>query len=75
MLSWDQVRLMARNRVEFGAHSVTHPILTQVEEKEAMKKSSDQKTKSRPNWISPSFILRIPTDNPKISRLPLSKCE
>ncbi len=31
-LSWDEVRLMARNKVEFGAHSVTHPILTQVEE-------------------------------------------
>lgn len=31
-LSWDEVRLMARDKVEFGAHSVTHPILTQVEE-------------------------------------------
>ena len=31
-LSWDQVRRMARDKVEFGAHSVTHPILTQVGE-------------------------------------------
>jgi peptidoglycan/xylan/chitin deacetylase (PgdA/CDA1 family) len=31
-LSWDEVRVMARDKVEFGAHSVTHPILTQVEE-------------------------------------------
>jgi peptidoglycan/xylan/chitin deacetylase (PgdA/CDA1 family) len=29
-LSWDEVRLMARDKVEFGAHSVTHPILTHL---------------------------------------------
>jgi peptidoglycan/xylan/chitin deacetylase (PgdA/CDA1 family) len=29
-LSWDQVRLMRRNGVAFGAHTVTHPILAQV---------------------------------------------
>lgn len=34
MLNWDQVRLMARDGVEFGAHSVNHPILTQLGEEE-----------------------------------------
>jgi peptidoglycan/xylan/chitin deacetylase (PgdA/CDA1 family) len=29
-LSWDEVRVMARDKVEFGAHSVTHTILTQL---------------------------------------------
>jgi peptidoglycan/xylan/chitin deacetylase (PgdA/CDA1 family) len=29
-LSWHEVRLMARDNVEFGAHSVTHPILSRL---------------------------------------------
>ena len=29
-LSWDEVREMARNGITFGAHTVTHPILTRV---------------------------------------------
>ena len=37
------------------------------------KRLSDQKTKSRPNWISPCCILRIPTGNPKMSRHPSPK--
>lgn len=31
-LTWDEVRQMAQNNVAFGAHSVTHPILTQIDE-------------------------------------------
>jgi len=30
ILSWDEVREMKDGRISFGAHSVTHPILTQV---------------------------------------------
>ncbi len=29
-LSWDEVREMSRNGISFGAHTVTHPILTKV---------------------------------------------
>jgi peptidoglycan/xylan/chitin deacetylase (PgdA/CDA1 family) len=29
-LSWDQVREMSGNGIEFGAHTVTHPILTNI---------------------------------------------
>ncbi|MBV8865507.1 MAG: polysaccharide deacetylase family protein, partial [Acidobacteriaceae bacterium] len=32
LLSWEEIKVMSRNGVEFGAHSVTHPILTQMEE-------------------------------------------
>jgi peptidoglycan/xylan/chitin deacetylase (PgdA/CDA1 family) len=30
MLSWDEVRTMARNGISFGAHTVHHPILSRV---------------------------------------------
>lgn len=30
-LSWDEVREMARGGIEFGGHTVTHPILSRVE--------------------------------------------
>lgn len=30
MLSWDQVREMRRNGIEFGGHTMNHPILTRV---------------------------------------------
>jgi len=31
-LRWDEVRSMARQRIEFGAHTRTHPILSRIEE-------------------------------------------
>jgi peptidoglycan/xylan/chitin deacetylase (PgdA/CDA1 family) len=30
MMDWDQVREMQRNGIEFGAHTVHHPILTNI---------------------------------------------
>jgi peptidoglycan/xylan/chitin deacetylase (PgdA/CDA1 family) len=30
MLNWDQIREMYKNGIEFGAHTMNHPILTQV---------------------------------------------
>jgi peptidoglycan/xylan/chitin deacetylase (PgdA/CDA1 family) len=43
MLSWDQLRSMARDGVEIGAHTMTHPILTRIPEQEA----KDEITTSR----------------------------
>lgn len=44
-LNWDEVRAMAQNKIEFGSHTVTHPILSQVDEKqlrfEACQSKSD----------------------------------
>lgn len=31
-LTWDQVREMARAGIEFGSHSVTHPVLTRLDD-------------------------------------------
>lgn len=30
MLKWDQIKEMSRNGISFGAHTVNHPILTQI---------------------------------------------
>src|SRR6266404_6472556 len=35
-LTWDEVRRLQRQGVEFGAHTVTHPILTQLEDQAAI---------------------------------------
>ncbi len=32
LLTWDQVREMEKNGIEFGAHTATHPILTSIPE-------------------------------------------
>jgi len=32
MLSWDQVREMDASLIDFGSHTVTHPVLTQLDE-------------------------------------------
>ena len=30
MLSWDEIRVMSWHNISFGAHTVTHPILTRM---------------------------------------------
>ncbi len=34
LLRWDQVREMSRNGIDFGAHTVTHPLLSHVSQSE-----------------------------------------
>ena len=55
-LSWEQVRLMRRNGVEFGAHTVTHPILAglsdsaQVRHEVARSKLRIEEELQEPVW-------------------------
>ncbi|GEM_PF-421599 len=37
MLNWDQVREMKSHGIMFGAHTMTHPILTRLSEQDAMR--------------------------------------
>lgn len=43
MLSWQEVREMAQNGIEFSAHTVTHPHLTQISLEAAKKEIEDSK--------------------------------
>jgi peptidoglycan/xylan/chitin deacetylase (PgdA/CDA1 family) len=36
-LRWDEVRMMSRGGIEFGAHTVTHPILSQVSDDNGLR--------------------------------------
>ena len=43
ILSWDEVREMSRNGINFGAHTVNHPILTRIPLETARKEILDSK--------------------------------
>ena len=43
MLTWDQVRTMARQGCRFGSHTVSHPILSQITIPEVTREVSDSK--------------------------------
>lgn len=47
MLSWDEVKIMAKEpNIEFGAHTVNHPILTKISKEEAEKEIIGSKLKT-----------------------------
>lgn len=43
MLTWDEIEEMSRNRIEIGAHTVTHPNLQAISLKEAKKEIEESK--------------------------------
>lgn len=43
MLTWDQIREMQQGGIEFGAHTLTHPLMEYLSEKEAWKELADSK--------------------------------
>ena len=45
LLDWDQIRKMDQNKIEFGAHTISHPRLDQLSSTEAEKEIRDSKTK------------------------------
>jgi peptidoglycan/xylan/chitin deacetylase (PgdA/CDA1 family) len=42
-LSWDEVREMADNRIEFGSHTLTHPILANVNQEQLQRELCESK--------------------------------
>jgi peptidoglycan/xylan/chitin deacetylase (PgdA/CDA1 family) len=43
MLSWEQIREMRREGIEFGSHTVTHPILSRIPHDEMLKEITESK--------------------------------
>lgn len=37
VLNWEEIREMRNNGIEFGSHTMTHPVLSQLENKEELK--------------------------------------
>jgi len=44
MLNWDQIREMSKYGISFGAHTVTHPVLSTISMNEAEREVSESKT-------------------------------
>lgn len=45
MMDWEQVREMQKNGIEFGAHTVNHPILTRVPREQAREEILESKSR------------------------------
>jgi peptidoglycan/xylan/chitin deacetylase (PgdA/CDA1 family) len=43
-VSWEEVHEMARNKIEFGSHTLTHPILTNVGDEQLRQELTDSRT-------------------------------
>jgi peptidoglycan/xylan/chitin deacetylase (PgdA/CDA1 family) len=43
MLTWDEIRTMSRGGIQFGSHTVTHPILSRIDRVQAMRELTDSK--------------------------------
>ena len=43
MLNWGEIRVMSKNKIEIGAHTITHPKLTQIDEEQAKQEIKGSK--------------------------------
>lgn len=65
-LNWDEVRLMARGNVEYGSHSVNHPILTQLEEpQEICREIVESKSRIEAELGKPVVSFSYPNGQPQ----------
>lgn len=66
LLSWEEIKTLARTKVEFGAHSVTHPILTKVEEpSEAYQEIVKSKARIEAELDKPALHFSYPNGQPQ----------
>jgi hypothetical protein len=65
-LRWDDVRTMARNGIEFGAHTDTHPILSQLENPaEVRHEMAHSKQRIEQELGSPAIHFCYPNGRPQ----------
>ena len=59
-LSWDEVRLMSENQITFGAHTVSHPILTRLSLAEAYQEIMESKETIEKQLNAPVRLFAYP---------------
>lgn len=64
VLSWDEVREMANNGIVFGAHTVTHPILTKLSLEEAKREIVQSKKRIEEETSQPVTTFCYPNGEP-----------
>jgi peptidoglycan/xylan/chitin deacetylase (PgdA/CDA1 family) len=74
MINWDQAREMFNNGIEFGGHTVNHPILTRIPLSEAQIQIEESKTKIEKELGQPIFSFAYPNGlqadlNPEIQKI------
>ena len=60
MMNWDQVREMQKGGIEFGAHTVNHPILTRISLEEVCRQVKDSKSKVEEETSAPVLGFAYP---------------
>ena len=60
MLSWDEVLEMSRNEISFGAHTVTHPLLTRLPLEEAREEITRSKRDIEEKLGKPCVLFAYP---------------
>ena len=64
-LSWDEVKLMSKNKITFGAHTVTHPILSCMSLEAASQEIMDSKRAIEQQIDSPVRLFAYPNGSRK----------
>jgi hypothetical protein len=60
MLTWDEVKMMHQHRISFGSHTVTHPILSKLNSREARSEIQNSKTAIEEKLSSPVKTFAYP---------------
>lgn len=63
-LRWDEVREMARGGIDFGSHTVDHPILSQVSEEEARRQVRESRARIEEELDEPVTAFAYPNGRP-----------
>ena len=64
ILSWDEIREMAHNGIQFGAHSINHPILTRIPLIEAENEIKESKRQIEQELDQEIFTFCYPNGEP-----------
>lgn len=59
-LTWDEVRTMSQNGIEFGSHTVTHPILSRVDAEQLRHEVADSKAQIEQETGQPVHAFAYP---------------